>query len=328
MPAGTAGSASQRVAPYSQRILELERLDGGRERVRHRHVHAARPVRRRARPLAATDRLVVGEAVVAERHVVHRPLALRRNVDRFAEGAHDDVDDARGRLDVAGRDGGRRPCVDKTAFRRGDVHRRERTTGGGEIRIYQDSHDVEARRPRDGQRTVEIAVVLLRSSREVDPDGIARNRDRDLERELAVDSLENVARLEPPVGKGGDPAARPPTSAWCARVTEKPTSVGETSVISGRCVPPVYGSLIAHTSPGAGSCLITAATASGIAPRWTGMCSACAIILPRSSKSAVEQSRRSLMFAEKAERTRTAPISSAVARRSEPTIWSSIVTLS
>ena len=32
------------------------------------------------------------------------------------------------------------------------------------------------------------------------------------------------------------------------------------------------------------------------------MCSAWAIIRPRSSKSAVEQSRRSLMFAEKAER--------------------------
>ena len=48
------------------------------------------------------------------------------------------------------------------------------------------------------------------------------------------------------------------------------------------------------------------------------MCSACAIIRPRSSKSAVEQSRRSLMFAENAERTRTAPISSATARSALP----------
>ena len=68
---------------------------------------------------------------------------------------------------------------------------------------------------------------------------------------------------------------------------------------------------------------MTAATASGIAPRWTGMCSACTTIRPRSSKSAVEQSRRSLMFAEKAERTRTAPISSAIARRTLPITWSS-----
>ena len=42
----------------------------------------------------------------------------------------------------------------------------------------------------------------------------------------------------------------------------------------------------------------TAATAAGIAPRCTGMCSACMTISPPASNSAVEQSRRSLMFAE------------------------------
>src|SRR6185437_3276307 len=57
------------------------------------------------------------------------------------------------------------------------------------------------------------------------------------------------------------------------------------------------------------------------------MCSAWAIIRPRSSKSAVEQSRRSLMFAEKAERTSTAPISSAIERSALPRTWSSIFTL-
>ena len=46
------------------------------QRVAHRHVHAARPVGVRARALAAAERLVVGEALVAERQVVHRPLAL------------------------------------------------------------------------------------------------------------------------------------------------------------------------------------------------------------------------------------------------------------
>ena len=55
------------------------------------------------------------------------------------------------------------------------------------------------------------------------------------------------------------------------------------------------------------------------------MCSAWAIIRPRASKSAVEQSRRSLMFAEKAERTRTAPISSAIERSEAPITWSSIL---
>ena len=44
------------------------------------------------------------------------------------------------------------------------------------------------------------------------------------------------------------------------------------------------------------------------------MCSACMTISPSASKSAVEASRRSLMLAECAERTSTAPISSHAAR--------------
>ena len=68
------------------------------------------------------------------------------------------------------------------------------------------------------------------------------------------------------------------------------------------------------TSSGPGSQAITAATDAGIAPRCTGMCSAWATIRPAASKIAVEQSRRSLMFAENAERISAAPISSATAR--------------
>jgi len=48
------------------------------------------------------------------------------------------------------------------------------------------------------------------------------------------------------------------------------------------------------------------------------MCSACVIIRPCSSNNAVEQSRRSLMFAENAERMSAAPISSAIARSDAP----------
>ena len=82
------------------------------------------------------------------------------------------------------------------------------------------------------------------------------------------------------------------------------------------------------TSSGAGSWRRTAATASGIAPRWTGMCSAWETICPLGSNSAVEQSRRSLMFAEKAERMSTAPISSAIERSAAPISWSSSSTIS
>ena len=105
----------------------------------------------------------------------------------------------------------------------------------------------------------------------------------------------------------------PPTSAWWARETTKPrSSTRETSVISGRWVPPVYGSFRMKRSPGVGG------RAPGRRPRrraWrrdaTGMCSACATIRPRASNTAVEQSRRSLMLAECAARTSAAPISSA-----------------
>ena len=92
--------------------------------------------------------------------------------------------------------------------------------------------------------------------------------------------------------------------------------------MSGRWVPPRKGSLRIQRSPGRCSASRIAATASGIEPRWTGMCSACITSSPRASKSAVEQSRRSLMLDEWAERTSTAPISSQAARRAPISTWS------
>src|SRR6185436_8437478 len=116
LPAGTPAEA---IALDAKRVLEFERLHWRRERVRHRDVHGAGAVRGWTRALSAADRLVVREAVVSQGDVVHRPLALRRHLDCATERAHDDVDDARRRLDVAGGDGGGRAGVDKTAFRRG-----------------------------------------------------------------------------------------------------------------------------------------------------------------------------------------------------------------
>ena len=94
--AGAARAAPQRVLDGPQRELQLERLDRRVERVRHRHVHGARAVGVRAGALAAAERLVVGEVVVAEREVVHRALA-----ERVAEGGQHEVGHARRGLDVA-----------------------------------------------------------------------------------------------------------------------------------------------------------------------------------------------------------------------------------
>ena len=52
------------------------------------------------------------------------------------------------------------------------------------------------------------------------------------------------------------------------------------------------------------------------------MCSACMTSSPAASKSAVEQSWRSVMFGECAERISTAPISSHAARSAPVITWS------
>ena len=129
---------------------------------------------------------------------------------------------------------------------------------------------------------------------------------------------------------GIEPGTRAPTSAWWARLAAKPSRVspgantGVITVMSGRWVPPANGSLRIHETPGTWFSPSTAATAAGIAPRCTGMCSACITICPAGSNSAVEASRRSLMFEECAERISTTPISSHAARSAPATTCSSI----
>src|SRR5271170_7922537 len=84
--------------------------------------------------------------------------------------------------------------------------------------------------------------------------------------------------------------------------------------MSGRCDPPVNGSLTMTTSPSstAPAAAIVASTERSIDPRCTGTCSACATSCAALSKIAQEASIRSLMLGENAVRFRTAPISSAI----------------
>src|SRR3954452_19679617 len=90
-----AGAAADRVLDRADRELALERLDGCVERVAHGYVDAARSVSVLTGALAAAERLVVGELVVAEREVVHRSLA-----ERTSERSKYEVGDAAGGLDV------------------------------------------------------------------------------------------------------------------------------------------------------------------------------------------------------------------------------------
>src|SRR5216684_6514221 len=127
----------------------------------------------------------------------------------------------------------------------------------------------------------------------------------------------------------------PPTSAWCARIATNPirspsTCTGATSVMSGKCDPPVNGSLTMTTSPASTrpTAAIVASTERSIEPRWTGTCSACATSCAAWSKIAQEASIRSLMLGENEVRFSTAPISSAIdssALRNTSSVTGSIV---
>ena len=147
-----SGAAPQRVLGRPQRELLLERLDRRVERVAHRHVHGRGAGRVGAGALPAGDRLVVGELLVAEREVVHRPLpqagtsiaspnarmttsAIRLDVSTLppaTAAGGEGVDQAPGRSADASPGGGRRPrvgCPDRSApaatkYDRGLRHRK------------------------------------------------------------------------------------------------------------------------------------------------------------------------------------------------------------
>ena len=185
-------AGKQRVALDAERVGELERLHRRVERVRHGHVDAGGAVRAGARALSAADRLVVGEAVVAEREVVHRPLPLGGDLDRLAEGAEHSVDDAARRLDVAGGDGVLRPGVDEGSLGGTDGDWREGAAGCRDVGIGQAADDEVAGGAGDRDRTVEVAVVLGPGAGEVDLELVFVHRHGCVDGELALDRLEDV----------------------------------------------------------------------------------------------------------------------------------------
>src|SRR3954454_12245381 len=168
---GTAAVAPDRVLHDAHGELELERLHRRVERVRHRHVHRAGTVGVLACPLPAPECLVVREAIVAEREVVHRPLA-----ERVPEGAQHEVGDARARLDVPRHDGGGRASVQQGPRLRDHADRAVRAGARGDVRIGEHPHREEARAARDGQRAVEIAAVLRGAAAEVQRQLVALER--------------------------------------------------------------------------------------------------------------------------------------------------------
>ena len=201
---GAAAAAPARVLDDAQRELDLQRLDRRVERVGHRDVHGAGAVGVRAGALAAAERLVVGEVGVAEREVVHRPLA-----ERAPERGEDEVGHPRRRLDVAARHGGRAPRVEQRAL--GGAHL-DRAVGAGarrDVGIGQDADGEEARGPGDGERAVEVALVLASAALEVERQAVPVDGGGEAQLDVPVGGLEHVGRRARAVGQLAQARARP-----------------------------------------------------------------------------------------------------------------------
>ncbi len=198
LSARSARPATQRDLTHPHRVLGLERLDRGVERVRHRHMDRARPVGVGAGALATAGRLVVGEAVAGQGEVVHRALALRGGRRATGKSREDEVGNATRRLDVARGHGGRRLRVEQAALRCANLDRPVRAGRRRRVRIGQHPHDVEGGRLGDGERAVEVAAHLVRRSREVEDQLVAGHGRAHPQLDLLTSvspALEDVARL-------------------------------------------------------------------------------------------------------------------------------------
>ena len=94
--------------------------------------------------------------------------------------------------------------VDEAALRRGHGDRREGASRGGQVRLGEAADDEVAGGLRHRERAIEVAVVLRRGPREVDPDPVASDLDRAVDGQVAVDRLDDVLGLAATVRKRGE----------------------------------------------------------------------------------------------------------------------------
>ncbi len=158
MDAVAAGAATHGVLDQPHGVAHLQRLNGRVHRVGHVGVDGGEAVGAWAGTGAAAHGLVVGEGGVAggvpaaDGDVVHRAGAGGRDALRqgWGEGTEDDVDDALGGLDVAGRHCSGRAGVHDGALREGEGHGPETAVVGGHGLIEQAADDVVYRGAGDG----------------------------------------------------------------------------------------------------------------------------------------------------------------------------------
>jgi len=204
-PARAARAAAHGIASDAQGELELQRLHRRVQRVAHGDVHPRRAVGVRARSLASAECLVVGEALVAEREVVHRPLA-----ERTTEGRQHEVRHPRGGLHVAARHRGAGARVQHAPLGHADGQRPVGTGARRDVRVGEDAQGEQASRACHGQRAVEVALVLAGAAREVEHELVAPDRRGQAQLEIALARLEQVGRLPRAVLERGKAGARAP----------------------------------------------------------------------------------------------------------------------
>src|SRR3989449_11161067 len=219
--AGASGSGDESVFFDSERVRELEGLDGRVAGVRHVRVDARHPRPVRERTLAPRYRLIVRDRPrirSADGQVVHRALALRgayvahRGRRREQQGVHDSL----GGLDVARRHGGRRARPDQTPLS-GEHPQRPKSTGiSRRVWVGQASHDVRSGAEGDGEGRVQISWDLAIRALEIHGD--SRTPDRDFR--MNPDSLrflerrrfEEILRGPGPSRQFADGRSNPPLS--------------------------------------------------------------------------------------------------------------------
>ena len=109
-------------------------------------------------------------------HLPDITLVSRTETGFAVTRAHHDVDDSGGGLHVARGNCGRRARIDEASFGSGDRDGRESTARCRQIWVDEDADDVEARRARNRQRTIQVPVVLRGGAGEVDGDAVALDR--------------------------------------------------------------------------------------------------------------------------------------------------------
>ncbi len=178
--------AAAPAAPAARAAADLEALEQHREApfehfgigepgIGHVGLHHVRAVKARAGARAARYGLVVLEAGVAEREIIHRALGRRHHAERAVQR----VGHALRGLDVARDDRRRVSRAQHAALRNEDLERLQAAGVEGNVLVDEGPEDVEHRGHRHRGRRIEIVRQLRRGAGEVDRRGSFVLPDRD-----------------------------------------------------------------------------------------------------------------------------------------------------